>query len=190
MVYQGKGSKVSDEHLMERIPHGDADAFNELYLRYHKRLLYYFYRMLGNSSEKAQDFLQDIFIKIIDHPESFNISRKFSTWIFSVAHNMCKNEYRRQAVRSNTFNCKNIEQYSIADEGTNQDTRLTADQIFLFIDGMGEIEKTVFILYYREDFSVEEIGKTLDLSEGTVKSKLYYTRKKLTGKLMLQDIKL
>jgi RNA polymerase sigma-70 factor, ECF subfamily len=190
MVYPGKGITISDEQLMDGIHHGDAAAFNELYLRYHKRLLYYFYRMLGNSSEKAQDFLQDIFIKIIDRPESFNISRKFSTWIFSVAHNMCKNEYRRLAVRSNTINCKNIEQYSIADEGINLDTRLTADQIYLFIEGLGEIEKTVFILYYREDFSVQEIGKILDLSEGTVKSKLYYTRKKLTGKLTIQDIKL
>jgi RNA polymerase sigma-70 factor (ECF subfamily) len=55
---------------------------------------------------------------------------------------------------------------------------------------MCEIEKTIFILYYREDFSVQEIGKILDLSEGTVKSKLYYTRKKLTDKFVIQDIKL
>jgi RNA polymerase sigma-70 factor (ECF subfamily) len=114
MVYPGKGTTISDEHLMEGIHHGDTDAFNELYLRYHKRLLYYFYRMLGNSSEKAQDFLQDIFVKIIDHPESFNISRKFSTWIFSVAHNMCKNEYRRLAVRRNTITGKNMERQALS----------------------------------------------------------------------------
>ncbi len=99
---KGKYSRISDEHLMISVHHGDVYAFNELYNRYSKRLLYYFYRMLGSSQEKSRDFLQDIFIKIIERPELFDTTRKFSTWIFSVAHNMCKNEYRRMAVRSNT----------------------------------------------------------------------------------------
>ena len=74
----------SDEHLMTAVHGGDTGAFNELYQRYYKRLMYYFYRMLGNSNEKAQDFVQDIFIKIIERAFLFNPSRRFSTWIFSV----------------------------------------------------------------------------------------------------------
>ncbi|PCJ82810.1 MAG: hypothetical protein COA57_12865, partial [Flavobacteriales bacterium] len=57
---------------MIKICAGDNGSFNELYERYSKRILYYFYRMLGSSEEKAQDFLQDIFMKIIEKPELFN----------------------------------------------------------------------------------------------------------------------
>ena len=66
-----------DEQLVQLMVSGDSKAFNQLYDRYNQRLLYYFYRMLGNSNEKAQDFLQDIFIKLIDKAETFDASRKF-----------------------------------------------------------------------------------------------------------------
>jgi RNA polymerase sigma-70 factor (ECF subfamily) len=180
---KGKYNPVSDEHLMTAIYHGDTVAFNELYQRYSKRLLYYFYRMLGNCREKSQDFLQDIFIKLIERPELFNTGRKFSTWIFSVAHNMCKNEYRRLAVRSNTIREEDIDRYAEPSEPDIREMQLTADQIFMEIDSLGENEKTAFLLYYREDFSLQEIGKVLSLPEGTVKSKLFYARKKLSLKL-------
>jgi len=183
---KGKYIHVCDEHLMTAIYSGDAGAFNELYHRYSKRLLYYFYRMLGNCKEKSRDFLQDVFMKIIEKPELFDPDRKFSTWIFSIAHNMCKNEYRRLAVRSNTIRDEDIDRYAGTEEPEVQELRLTADQIFMEIDSLGENEKTAFILYYREDFSLREIGKVLSLPEGTVKSKLFYARKKLLVKLQLQ----
>ncbi len=89
----------TDEMLMRNISTGDRLAFNELYSRYNDRLFYYFYRMLGNCEETANDFLQDIFLKIIDKPELFNPTFSFRKWIFSVAHNMCKNEYRKRENR-------------------------------------------------------------------------------------------
>src|SRR6266568_4196340 len=100
MTLLNKKSQFTDEILIVRMINGDCKAFNTLYARYKDRLLYYFYRMLGNSNEKAQDFLQDIFMKLIDKAETFDSSRKFSTWIFSIAHNMCKNEYRRMVGRT------------------------------------------------------------------------------------------
>jgi RNA polymerase sigma-70 factor (ECF subfamily) len=181
--------QVSDEHLMTSLYNGDTDAFNELYLRYHKRALYYFYRMLGNSYEKARDFLQDLFIKIIERPDLFDPSRRFSTWLFSVAHNMCKNEYRRLHVRRNTVQEENLDLHSEFTEPDEQEIRLTADQIFDSIENLEETEKTIFLLYYREEFTLQEIGKVLDLPEGTVKSKLFYTRKKITRRFQIHELK-
>jgi RNA polymerase sigma-70 factor (ECF subfamily) len=179
--------KPKDEQLMISIHGGDTSAFNELYERYNRRLLYYFYRMLGNSTEKAQDFLQDIFIKIIERPELFDPSRKFSTWIFSVAHNMCKNEYRRMSIRSNTIREDLSTHFHEISEPEFKDDSITAEQIFNALDGFGEIEKTAFLLYYREDFSVQEISKVLSIPDGTVKSKLFYTRKKLLKTLNIEE---
>jgi RNA polymerase sigma-70 factor (ECF subfamily) len=182
---QGKYSLLKDAALMTALNEGDTGAFNELYTRYHKRLLYYFYRMLGNSNEKARDFMQDIFVKIIERPLMFDTSRSFSTWLFSVAHNMCKNEYRRNHVRRNVTIDENMDSYPANSELNNQESRLTADQIFIEINELGEIEKTAFLLYYREDFSLQEIGQVLDLPEGTVKSKLFYARRKISRRLQV-----
>jgi RNA polymerase sigma-70 factor, ECF subfamily len=182
-------SLLRDEDLMIAIHRGDTGAFNEIYSRYHKRLLYYFYRMLGNSNEKACDFLQDIFMKIIERPDLFDPSRRFCTWLFSVAHNMCKNEYRRVNIRKMVEWDENLEQYAGETEMWDEEKQLTADQIFKEISELGETEKTAFLLYYREDFSLREIGQVLNLPEGTVKSKLFYTRKKISKNLQMEEKK-
>ena len=173
-----KLSEKKDEQLLLAISNGNSNAFNELYRRYHKRLLYYFYRMLGNSKELAQDFMQDVFYKIIDKPHLFNPQKKFSTWIFSVAHNMCKNEYRNKEVRKVIVVSENPDTFTeIRDEAGNHESIVAA--IFEELETFDENHKTAFLLKYREGFSIEEISEILELPKGTIKSRLFYTRKKL-----------
>jgi len=177
----------TDETLMVAVHYGDNKAFNELYQRYKNRLLYYFYRMLGNSQEKAQDFLQEIFLKVIEKPELFDPKRKFSTWIFSIAHNMCKNEYRRLKVREIVSRDENIDFHSEESDDLKEEQKLLTDLIFKEIDLLEETEKTAFLLRYREGFALKEISTILDLPEGTIKSKLFYTRKKLLAKFQVSS---
>jgi RNA polymerase sigma-70 factor (ECF subfamily) len=176
----------SDADLMKRICKAEVPAFNEIYKRYSKRLLYYFYRMLGNSEEMAQDFLQDLFYKLIDKPYLYNPDQRFSTWIFSIAHNMCKNEYRRRAVRNNLFSSGELNTYHSHDEDTAELTAVV-NLIYDELDILGESHKTAFILRYKEGLQVKEIGEILDLPEGTVKSRLFYARQILAGKLKKAD---
>ena len=174
--------KYSDADLMRHICNADKLAFNELYKRYSRRLLYYFYRMLGSSEEMAQDFLQDLFYKLIDKPHLYNPDQRFSTWIFSIAHNMCKNEYRRRAVRNHIFSSDNLVTYQSGEEDEPDLSTMTTI-IYDELDNLGESHKTAFILRYREGFQVKEISEILNLPEGTVKSRLFYTRRILAGKL-------
>ena len=94
----------TDENLMREVIKGDNLAFSEIYDRWSKPMLNYFYKMLWQDREKAEDFMQEIFTKIIHKPQLYNPSRAFKTWIYSVANNMCKNEYRRAEVRKGTSN--------------------------------------------------------------------------------------
>ena len=71
-------------------------------------------------------------------------------------------------------------------DARGDENRQLADEIFNEINELGEVEKTAFLLYYREDFSVRDIGQVLGLPEGTVKSKLFYTRKKISEKLQIK----
>ena len=178
---------LTDEVLMQGISSGDTAAFSELYGRYKNKLHYYFYKMLGGDKEKAQDFLQDLFMKLVEKPDSFDSSRKFSTWIYSIAHNMCKNEYRKLEVRKIMERDDTSESQSKSSNEMSND-KWTDIQRFNFelqhqLDKLDEDKKTTFILRFKEGLSIKEISESMSCSEGTVKSRIFYTNKFLSSKL-------
>lgn len=182
-----KYNNFSDEKLLLLIQQSNVPAFNELYHRYSQRILNYFFRMLGNE-EKAQDFIQDLFLKIIEKQHSAPV-KNFSSWIFTIAHNMCKNEYRNQKVR-NVFDT-NVDLDSMPDKKTSGshfsekalDQKLFEKAINDELDKMDEARRGTFLLKYQENFTIKEICKIMNCSEGTTKSRLFYTTKKLAEKL-------
>jgi len=175
-------SKLTDEKLVRAIINGDTKAFNELYNRYSERMLYYFYRMLGNDRTLAQDFLQDLFFKIIDKPHLFDTNRKFSTWIFSIAYNQCKNEYRSRNIRGVTEKIDNPDCFPQV-ELIEDEMPCQIEDIFDCLNEFDEMHRTAFLLKYREGLSIDEISAILDLPKGTVKSRLFYTRKRIREKV-------
>ncbi len=174
----------SDEQLMVVIQTSDSQAFEALYNRYSKRLLVYFYKMLG-SEEKAQDFLQDIFLKLINRPDAFDANKPFSTWIFSVAANMCKNEYRYMEVRKDTRNGEtdNIMENTEMGIGDKLDRAQFRIRLLQEIRQLDADHRHTFLLRFQENFSIKEISQILNCSEGTVKSRLFYITRKLAIKL-------
>lgn len=171
---------------MKLLNQGDKGAFAEVYDRYADTLLRYFYRMLWQDREKAEDFVQDLFVKIIRKPESFDPSRPFRTWVFSVAMNMCKNEYKKAEIRktaaaeiqygsrSATRPDELLEQLEMSDFGK---------ALEVAVQELEPHHRDTFILRYRQDLSMKEISQVMECSEGTVKSRLFYAVKKLAGKL-------
>lgn len=175
----------SDEELMRCVGRGEVSAFDTLYHRYSKRLLYYFYKMLSQDEEKAQDFLHDLFLKIVERPELFSPERKFSTWVFSVANNMCKNEYRRLQVRQTE--AVELDDLPFAEEGIPEriDSHVFSQKLAVELDELSEEHKAVFLLRYYENFSVRDISEVLECPEGTVKSRLFYALRRLAKRLQL-----
>jgi RNA polymerase sigma-70 factor (ECF subfamily) len=168
---------------MQQIVYGEQAAFAELYNRYMDRMFYYFYRMLGNSTEQANDFLQELFMKLIEKPESYNPKYAFTTWFYSVANNMCKNEYRRREVHQEYYATESYEpELDFIDDKSIEPGQIV-EKIFDTLDEMGEEHRSAFLLRYREGFSIKDVAEILDLPEGTVKSRLFYARKVLAEKL-------
>jgi RNA polymerase sigma-70 factor (ECF subfamily) len=176
---------LSDEELMIRVARGDKRAFDMIYTRHSAVLMRYFNRMLWRDKEKAEDFVQDFFMKIIRQPSAFDVQRKFTTWMYSVAHNMCKNEYRKMEIR------KPVEFESVSgflpgenmEAGKRIDRKAFMNSLSKELDNLDEGQRTVFVLRFEENLSIKEIGDILDISEGTVKSRLFYTLRKLSEKL-------
>lgn len=174
--------ELQDEKLIAVLKYNDTAAFNELYKRYSNRILYYFFRMLGNDRDLAQDFLQELFCKIIEKSSTFQTDKKFSTWIFSIAHNMCKNEYRKREVRKVVMHTENLDDYC-ANDVKEEKHPVTVEDVFNELKHLDESHRTAFILKYREGFCINEICEIMQLPKGTVKSRLFYARKRLQERL-------
>lgn len=182
-------SNHPDTLLMELIKKSDVSAFEELYNRYNKRLLYYLFRMLNGDEATAQDFLQDIFLKIAEKPNLYRSNECFSTWIFTIAHNLCKNEYRRRNVRKIVRNDAEIDCCSPKID-TNElfvIKKIEQDHfnevLLMELKSFDEIHKTTFLLRHQENFSIKEISAIVKCSEGTIKSRLFYTTRRLAERL-------
>lgn len=161
------------------IRNGEEKGLTELYKRYHKMMLRYFYRMLWKDEDKAQDFLHDLFVKIIEHPEYFDSSKKFSTWFYSVAHNMCKNEYRKQNYRdslSKDLLSSDQEENSIHEQ---MDQKSFLEKLEKAIHQWPEDDRSLFIFRHELEMTFAEIGSVLKIPEGTAKSRWFYLRKGL-----------
>lgn len=165
---------------------GDKRAFNELYTRFSPALMRYFHRMLWRDKEKAEDFVQDFFMKLIRQPEAFDSKRKFSTWMYSVAHNMCKNEYRRMEIRKPAEFESVVGLLAVDSEdnaGRRIDRKAFMNSLSSELGKMDEDQRTVFVLRFEENLALKEIAEIMNISEGTVKSRLFYTLRKLSAKL-------
>lgn len=183
-LFQKPLDTLSDERLMELIARGDEKAFGALYDRWKGRLMCYFHRMLWHDRERAQDFLQDLFSKIARRPESYDASRPFQTWLYSVANNMCKNEYRREEVRRNARPYLDTGNgITPAIEGTGVDHERFRDRLSAELDKLDADHRTTFVMRYHEDMAIKEIAAVFGISEGTVKSRLFYTLKKLADRM-------
>lgn len=187
-------SDLTDEGLMLYILDGKEKAFTELYRRYAKRMLYFFYQRLYQDEQKAQDFLQDLFLKILEKPQLFDQNKKFKTWLYTLAANLCKNEYRKDAVRGvkvNDFAFNDVEEIQAAFILPDRfDKNLFAANLKIELNKMEENQRITFLLRYQEEFSINEISEILGCAEGTVKSRLFYCTKKLALKLRAFDPKM
>jgi len=184
--FESSLQSCSDEELMAQIKNKNAAAFEELYNRYCKVILHYLYKMLGSSEAQAQDFLHDIFLKIIEKPFLFDKSKKFKTWIFQIAHNKCKNEYRRKDIRNQPkvkFEINEI--YS--NNTTSPEATIDFNKMNKFINyELSKYEEkhfSTFVLRYQHELSIKEIAEISECPEGTVKSRLFYVTKKLVEKV-------
>lgn len=192
MLFAGQNQELTDEMLMQGVVRGNSRDFGLLYDRYASKMIRYFYRMLGQDREKAEDFTQDLFTKLVEKPHLFDASKKFSTWLYSVAHNMCKNEYRRLSVRKSTVNeepdaNRTKDEYA-EDVIRTMDKKTFEKMLEIELSMLDENHRTTFLLRYQEELSIKEIAEVLGISDGTVKSRLFYTVKKLSEKLKVFDL--
>lgn len=180
-------ASFSDEELMVLLASRRRnEALTELHSRYAKRILGFFIRMFKGDQEKAQDFTQDLFLKVLEKHKQFNPEKRFYTWMYVIASNMCKTEFRKKPNLDISENEAIISIPSKLNENI-VDKSLFHTELKKSIEQLEEYHRISFVLRYMQELSIKEIAEITEVSEGTVKSRLYYATKKVTSKLELFD---
>lgn len=175
-----KYADLCDEKLVELYILGDDKAFGELYHRYSKRLYYYFLKMNTGDYELAADLTQELFTKILIKVKQFDLNKKFSSWIYASAYNQMKNIYasKNSNIKFESIDDNYTDDYCF-DAVDNIDLSLFIERLDMFLSKMSFENRNTFLLRYKEEYSINDIAEITGVPAGTVKSRLFYTLKKL-----------
>lgn len=168
-------TELDDGHFAERHLAGDPRAFGTLVDRYQTRLLNFVNRTIADR-ERAEDLVQEVFIRVFRHLHRFDRTRKFSTWIYTIASNLAKNELRSRS-RLPLVPERSLE----FEDATARPDHLfhrsyLADAVAQGVRQLSKSLRDVFVLRELEGMSYGEIAEVTGCSLGTVKSRLNRAR--------------
>lgn len=179
--------RMDDGEVVSAFLEGEERAFQELVERYQTRLLNFIYRTVGDR-ERAEDLVQEVFIRIYRHLHRFDRTKKFSTWAYTIASNLAKNELRNrsrnplvlfQTLRG-TRNEEEERPLQFEDFQSRPDDLYRKRHLRSLVEDtvaqLPEHHRQVFVLRELEGKSYEEIAEITDCNLGTVKSRLNRAR--------------
>jgi RNA polymerase sigma-70 factor (ECF subfamily) len=179
-------AELGDPELAAASLAGEARAFTVLADRYHVRLLNFIHRMIGDR-ERAEDLVQETFVRVHKHLHRYDQNRKFSTWAYTIAGNLAKNELRNRS-RNPLVLFQTIKKNWDADHRPLEweDPRYRPDDLYHKRDLKNRVDevvaqlpehhRVVFVLREMEGKSYEEISDITGVNLGTVKSRLNRAR--------------
>ncbi len=173
--------KAIDHGLMRRIQKDDFDAFEQLVARYKDRLINVLYRMLNERNE-AEDLVQETFLRVYKHRQDYDFTYCLSTWIYTIALNLAKNELRRKK-KFKFFSIFDMQEKGVELEDGKpgpQSLKMVLDKA---IAKLPDKYKTAFVLRDIDQMSYEEVAQVLEVPLGTVKSRVNRARAILKDQL-------
>ena len=183
---------LSDEDLMARVAEDDERAFPELVRRFQGRVTNLVSRIL-NDRECADDLAQEVFVRVFVHRRNYRRGSKFSTWLFTIAANLAKNEIRRRVRKRNWFSLDALQEMvndsaiQLADPTEGRESRMEREQlrdtVGRAIAAVPEKYRLSLVLRDIEGLSYEEIAQVLGIPGGTVRSRINRARGMLKRKL-------
>jgi RNA polymerase sigma-70 factor (ECF subfamily) len=185
-----------DAALMLRVKRGDRAAFAELVDKYKQPVLNFIYRSLRDEIE-AEDLAQTVFLQVYKSRGRYQRTAKFSTWLFTIARNLCLNELRRRSRHPAESIEETHAEHESRDGGTPRQYEdksqiappekllhgELAQKIEEALAGLPENQRTAILLCRQEDLSYEEIAEILGCSLSATKSLIHRGRETLKEKL-------
>jgi RNA polymerase sigma-70 factor, ECF subfamily len=184
-----QSEEMTDSELAILIREKNSEKYDEIIKRYKGKLFAYLYRLVG-SREEAEDLLQDVFLKAYKNLKSFDVTRKFSSWIYRIAHNEAVNFVKRKSLKrfipwENVTAFKDQLKMSSVEAGVDiaWNKKEAGEEVGEAIARLPFKYKQILILRYYSDKSYEEIGEILDKPINTVGTLISRAKRKLAEEL-------
>ena len=176
---------LEDGRLLALIAAGDHQAFREIYDRYYKRIYLYSYRLLGEG-EGAKEVANEVMVEVWRGAKRFRGESKPSTWMFGIAVNKVRKEIRKRPPHHEDLESADKK----ADEKMTQDNATyrseLREKMRLAINRLSQEHQEVLDMTYYQGLSIKEIAKVMGCPANTVKTRMFYARKRLGG--ILQEM--
>ncbi len=182
--------ELSDNDLIKIIREGRMDEYVKIIERYQGKLLAYLYRLVGDKDE-AEDLLQDVFIKAYKNLDSYDVERKFSSWIYRISHNEAVNHIKRKSLKR-FISWEDVN--STKDKLESCSTEERADDSWIRKEKIEEVDlaikrlpakyRQVLMLRYYSDKSYGEISGVLKKPVNTVGTLINRAKKKLYEEML------
>ncbi|MBI2623831.1 MAG: RNA polymerase sigma factor [Candidatus Liptonbacteria bacterium] len=164
-------SDRADETITAEVQRGNAEAFGELIRRYEEKLLRYGRRFLADRDD-VKDIVQDAFLKAYVNIKGFDSSRKFSPWLYRIAHNEFVNALKKRSGREmfSLFDFDTILPHPVAEETADGEAQRNELKRALdrHLASIGAKYREPLVLYYYEDMDYKEIADILRIPVSTV----------------------
>jgi RNA polymerase sigma-70 factor (ECF subfamily) len=161
---------ASDEDLMERVQAGDSEALTALIDRYRGPLYAFLWRRAGDG---ADDLFQESWIRVSRARDRFDRSRRFSTWLFQIANNLCRDRWRRQDARRRAFDALRDEVSATGRDAAAPPELPPDGRLIERLDALPDRLREVLVLRHYHELGEAEIAEVLGIPRGTVKSRLH-----------------
>lgn len=182
-----------DEELVRRSQKGDIDAFEQLISKYQQKIYNIAYRLMGNPYD-ANDLAQEALIKVYRSIGGFRLDASFSTWVYHIVTNVCRDELRKRSRHQTTSLDEPVyvEDGEVSKEVADSsyspeyayEQKESEEYIQKLINSLNPEYRIVIVLREMLGFSYEEISAELDITLGTVKSRLNRARKYLKDRII------
>ena len=182
-----------DATLMLRVKQGDMTAFEELVEKYKQPVINLLYRTLPDATE-AEDLAQHVFVQVFKSAHRYRVSAKFSTWLYTIARNLCLNEIRRRSRHpADSLDATHPDnedqphrQYEDTKNALPPDLVLRDEltqKVEEALADLPENQKTAILLFQEEELAYEDIAKILGCSLSATKSLIHRGRETLKQRL-------
>ena len=177
----------SDSEIIAQAQAGDLRAFEILYRKHERQVYRTALAILGNS-QAAEEVLQDCFLRAYQHLHQLNGEPSVGPWLHRVAVNLCYSRLRRNYLAQLTVSLEGLNEHPLPSHSPSPEESTQHNEIQATIQsGIAALSfkhRSVIVLYYLQEFSLEEIAYILDCPVGTVKSRLHHARKELSQRLI------
>ena len=187
-------SSDPDVALMLRVQAGDQGAYRELFAKFAPRILQYARRLVG-SEARAEEVTQDVFVQVFRFRRRYRPQSKLSTWIYTIATNVCLNELRRpeRRLRVDLWDRRNAEEESregppLPDPSArtpeeNTSARELSRRLEAAVADLPPKQRAALLLSRVDGLAYKDVGEALGCSEGAVKALLFRATQSLKQSL-------